>query len=1688
MKKRVRSYFLSALCVSLGAAAAVHADYEKSVMLQNPAVYYRFNTTEGEEPNLGWLDAKTLTFNGDLVRGAEGPNLPGFEAENRSLELKGGYGQFGPLGINVSELTIVAWLKSPATRTQHQPGIVFSRGSSATGIEFKTTTYNLGYHWLDTGVSMNYATGPAAEAQQWNMLAVSVKGDASNFYIGVSDGSIRTGSNNVALNPATLNDPFYIGQDVVNGAVRSLTANDGPASIDEVAIFTRALSAEDIEMLFSTGRGIPVAPTQVSIVPDVEVVYGGGTNTLTVVGNGTADSIVWEKDGTPIDFDGLVLTSPEAGVYTVTVSNSAGSLTSEPFEVLEPAAPKFTVQPEGGVRYLHGRISMSAEAIGTTPFSYQWKLNGEEIEGATESTLEVELDDPSQFGNYTVVISNRVGATESANAVVTLETCEENSYAAAVMELKPVAFWRLDDVLNDNSSEYDEESYLIITGTAVDMAGGNHGLYLGVLNSAKIDGAIASDSNKAIHFNGFSGVKSDLQLNSYTNGFTVAGWIKHSLDYGAYTTNAGYFGQNDLFEIGDASGNRVQSWLKSIGNGDKDSAYIMYPFADNEWGQIVVTYDTEQMIIYANGVSMANFNGTSPLTAGKDYGFNIAAGVRDALSATFQNFFVGDIDDVAVFDRGLSKDEVRGLYNAGYYGGAQPPVIETQPMGISGYENAERVWSINPVVGGTEPFAYQWYKNGTAIEGATNLVLNGVFVAEDEGSYTVEISNDYGKVTSAAAVVSLHIPAVNSYEESVYLMDPYAYWRLGETSGTTAYDYAGGKNGVYTSFMNQGVAGAINGDSDRAVNFIGQDQIVTEPLGLTNTANVTFAAWFRPTGKLGASDKTTLLYNRSGTSDKSATGIDIAAGQLAYHWADGHFDWRSGLYPVINEWNFIVMAISPTNAVFYLGDKDGNLKFVNRTATHDPANLLARFTIGGDSFYGERKVEGDIDEAVVFDRTLTEEEVINLYNLGFMGSESAPKIQEQPVGVDAYYQDEGLSVSAVIRGVEPLSYQWYKDGEPVPGANSLELNFEGLTEESGEYYLEVSNPWGSAVSETISVQIDYLPYSVDLSEGLVAHYKFENNYEDSSANGYHGTAVGEPTFLEGPVGSALHVSTFIDETSGVYDANYVQLPYNLSLEGTPLTVAFWTRLGDTSNRLPWLTSGDGYDKQGITFCPSTQYGWSWSIRTVTDVSRTDTSRSLRLPADEWHHLVFAMDPGVLMYVYLDGVYIGSVDLSTITPADMPMSPGAIIGQGVSGYLIINTEYDIDDMGIWNRVLSNKEARSIYAVAQNGFSFDGVVSEKVVPQILEQPKGFYGYVCPGTTYKVSVDIASPYPREVVWYKEGEATEFVGESVNIPLTAENAGTWIARVTNDYGTVDSDEFTIELFEPEPDSYEALILDLAPYSYWRLGETEGNIAYDYVGNRHGIYTENNTLGMPGAIQGDTDGSVGFNGVDQILAPPTELVTDKITLMAWLYPTSELRSSLIYDRIGIGYAKWVVGLGVNNGQLMYHWNDGQSGYASGLRPRLNEWNFAAITVEPERAILYLGNMDGTLTTATNIATHVETEMRYATALGGDPWYTDRKVIGQLDEAAIFNHTLSPEEVESVFRKGLGSTGAELILNFGLSSEGNLTLSWESEDAVLESAETTQGPWIPVESIELGVKEAVIPLSETAGFYRLRVD
>ncbi len=60
--------------------------------------------------------------------------------------------------------------------------------------------------------------------------------------------------------------------------------------------------------------------------------------------------------------------------------------------------------------------ALSVEAQGTGPLEYQWLRNGEEIAGATRSTLTFKT--PAEKGVYRVLVRNRAGTTLSAEAVV----------------------------------------------------------------------------------------------------------------------------------------------------------------------------------------------------------------------------------------------------------------------------------------------------------------------------------------------------------------------------------------------------------------------------------------------------------------------------------------------------------------------------------------------------------------------------------------------------------------------------------------------------------------------------------------------------------------------------------------------------------------------------------------------------------------------------------------------------------------------------------------------------------------------------------------------------------------------------------------------------------------------------------------------------------------------------------------------------------------------------------------------------------------------------------------------------------------------------------------------------------------------------------------------------------------------
>src|SRR5207245_8718350 len=61
-------------------------------------------------------------------------------------------------------------------------------------------------------------------------------------------------------------------------------------------------------------------------------------------------------------------------------------------------------------------VTFSVSASGKAPLSYQWRLNGKNLPGATLSTLT--LTNVQSGGDYSVVVSNTVGLTISQEATL----------------------------------------------------------------------------------------------------------------------------------------------------------------------------------------------------------------------------------------------------------------------------------------------------------------------------------------------------------------------------------------------------------------------------------------------------------------------------------------------------------------------------------------------------------------------------------------------------------------------------------------------------------------------------------------------------------------------------------------------------------------------------------------------------------------------------------------------------------------------------------------------------------------------------------------------------------------------------------------------------------------------------------------------------------------------------------------------------------------------------------------------------------------------------------------------------------------------------------------------------------------------------------------------------------------------
>ncbi len=175
----------------------------------------------------------------------------------------------------------------------------------------------------------------------------------------------------------------------------------------------------------------PVAPPAIVTQPVSQSVTVGDSVSFSVraTGGGTL-FYTWFRDGSPLNLSNtasnITLSSvqaTQAGVYTVQVFNSAGSVMSAPatLTVRVPHPPVIASVSGGGGVVPGAKFTLSANVTSALPVTYQWSKDGLQISGATSASFTVAAAQPADSGRYTVAVTNADGAV-AAEAEVTVTT------------------------------------------------------------------------------------------------------------------------------------------------------------------------------------------------------------------------------------------------------------------------------------------------------------------------------------------------------------------------------------------------------------------------------------------------------------------------------------------------------------------------------------------------------------------------------------------------------------------------------------------------------------------------------------------------------------------------------------------------------------------------------------------------------------------------------------------------------------------------------------------------------------------------------------------------------------------------------------------------------------------------------------------------------------------------------------------------------------------------------------------------------------------------------------------------------------------------------------------------------------------------------------------------------------------
>ncbi len=796
-------------------------------------------------------------------------------------------------------------------------------------------------------------------------------------------------------------------------------------------------------------------PEIVEITSGGAVVEGESLSMAVKATNPLADvelEYQWYFDGTIIDnADSSTLTLSnievdQTGDYTVNVSNYAGVVTSDAIAISVVKGVNIHNQPVGGEIRENGKFTMSVTALGSSPITYQWKVDGEIIEGATDSAYTIDSAKPSSAGSYTVDITNPAGTVSSSSASVIVNappTITKISGNQSVGEGKGFSLWVGAVGAQPLKYQWKKDGVSIPAGLSniyqvFSSAEQDNGVYtVEVSNSA----GVVTSAPVVVNVLVPPTIVTQPQSKSIGNGGAT------QLSVAASGTDLSYAWYKDSDFISGES-----SSILVIGGAKKEDAGNYYVVVSNEAGTIksvessVVVYTAPEITVNpgdvltsAGGVAELSVVAESVGAISYQWKFN-GVNLDGEASATLKlsNLTYSQAGDYSVE---VSNEAGFVLSDTAEVQVLTPIAIATNPdeTNIVEGESGE----LHVVATGSGPIDYQWYKNDVAIEGQTyNKIIFKAIAREDVGMYSVVVSNPLGSIASKNAMVSVKAkPVIIKQPDEVTVVEGKSMAMNVNATGDGTLSYQWYFNGL-----------AIAGEVSSTLQF----------KNVEKSNEGMYQVVVRSEYGLVTSERSSLTVLKPVTVSANPVGATVA-------------EYESVTLQVV------ASGTAPLSYTWYRGNKiiDGATEpalLLDNVRSNEAGEYRVVVSNQINSVESEpASIEVVQPVSIVKDVTQSKSETVLLTD------DTGAKRE-----YEYYHEGSYVRLYAVATGTGPIEYQWQKDGINILGKNKATLIFTSIQpEDAGVYRLIARNKVGLKLTEEVVLNVNQLPELQGVKDQLI---------------------------------------------------------------------------------------------------------------------------------------------------------------------------------------------------------------------------------------------------------------------------------------------------------------------------------------------------------------------------------------------------------------------------------------------------------------------------------------------------------------------------------------------------------------------------------------------------------------------------